>query len=237
MLKNEFHDILPGSSIREVYEDAEAELDEVDRRGPRRRRRAALAAIVAQRAEGRSSPTRSSSSIPRSGRRASCALRLGDGAWIIASDDVIPPLGVAVLDARNCAPPRGSSAGARLWRTRISASSSATTATIASLVHKPTGREALAGRGNQLWAYPQDKPRNWDAWDIDEDYAQSGEEIRALESLEVVETGPHYAAVRIVRRWRHSRITQTLGLAANGRRLDIATRISTGATAACCCAR
>ena len=29
MLKNEFHDILPGSSIREVYQDAEAELDGV----------------------------------------------------------------------------------------------------------------------------------------------------------------------------------------------------------------
>ena len=29
VLKNEFHDILPGSSIREVYEDAERELDGV----------------------------------------------------------------------------------------------------------------------------------------------------------------------------------------------------------------
>ena len=28
-MKNEFHDILPGSSIREVYEDAERELDGV----------------------------------------------------------------------------------------------------------------------------------------------------------------------------------------------------------------
>ena len=31
VLKNEFHDILPGSSIREVYEDAERELgDAID---------------------------------------------------------------------------------------------------------------------------------------------------------------------------------------------------------------
>ena len=35
VLKNEFHDILPGSSIREVYEDAEAELDAVVRAGRR----------------------------------------------------------------------------------------------------------------------------------------------------------------------------------------------------------
>src|SRR4029079_16888589 len=31
LLRNEFHDILPGSSIREVYEDAEAELAGVSR--------------------------------------------------------------------------------------------------------------------------------------------------------------------------------------------------------------
>ena len=61
---------------------------------------------------------------------------------------------------------------------------------IASLVHKPTGREALAGRGNQLWVYPQDKPRAWDAWDIEEDYAERGEELRVLESLVVQENTP-----------------------------------------------
>ena len=36
LLKNQFHDILPGSSVREVYQDAEAELDGVDRRRARR---------------------------------------------------------------------------------------------------------------------------------------------------------------------------------------------------------
>jgi alpha-mannosidase len=97
--------------------------------------------------------------------------------------------------------------------------------TIASLVHKATGREALADRGNQLWVYPQDKPRNWDAWDVDEDYEASGEEIVALESLEVAAQGPHYASLRVARRWRNSRITQEIGLAANGRRLDIRTRL------------
>ena len=97
--------------------------------------------------------------------------------------------------------------------------------TVTSLVHKATGREALAGRGNQLWAYPVDKPRNWDAWDVEEDYAERGEELTSVESIGVVENGPHRAAIRVVKKFRHSTITQTYSLAANGRRLDIETEL------------
>ena len=41
--------------------------------------------------------------------------------------------------------------------------------TLHRVYNRGAGREVLAGRGNQLWAYA-DKPREWDAWDIDEDY-------------------------------------------------------------------
>jgi alpha-mannosidase len=96
---------------------------------------------------------------------------------------------------------------------------------LSSLIHKPSGREALAGPGNQLWAYPVDKPRNWDAWDVEEDYAERGEALTSLESLDLVESGPHRAAIRVVRRFRASTITQTYVLAANSPRLDIETTL------------
>ena len=67
--------------------------------------------------------------------------------------------------------------GSRAGERRICAPNSAPTGRIASLVHKASGREALAARGNQLWVYAQDKPRNWDAWDVEEDYEASGEEL------------------------------------------------------------
>ncbi len=64
VLKNEFHDILPGSSIREVYEDAERELDGVvaaaEQGAARRARRAGRARARAARARRCLSP------IPRS---------------------------------------------------------------------------------------------------------------------------------------------------------------------------
>ena len=98
--------------------------------------------------------------------------------------------------------------------------------TIASLVHKANGREALAGPGNQLWVYPVDKPRNWDAWDVDEDYAERGEQITGVESIELVEDtaasrrGAGRAALARTR--ASSRPTCSL---ANSPRLDIETEL------------
>ena len=81
-------------------------------------------------------------------------------------------------------------------------------------------REVLAGRANQLWAYT-DKPREWEAWDVDEAYEQEGEEISGVESVEVVERGPLRASVRVKRRWRDSTIQQTYRLLSGSRRLDM----------------
>jgi alpha-mannosidase len=89
---------------------------------------------------------------------------------------------------------------------------------------KSAGREILDGAGNRLWAYV-DKPREWDAWDVDEDYELEGEEVLCVESVEIVEDGPLRAAVRVVRVWRDSRIVQTYTLLSGSRRIDIATEI------------
>ena len=45
-----------------------------------------------------------------------------------------------------------------------------------------------------------------------------------VESIELVESGPHRAALRVVRRFRASTVTQTYVLAANAPRLDIETQ-------------
>ena len=76
-----------------------------------------------------------------------------------------------------------------------------------------------------MWLYPQDKPRGWDAWDVEEDYAQRGEEWRGVDSIAILENNSHRVALRVERTWRSSRIVQTYALAANGRRLDIDTFI------------
>ncbi|HWV02765.1 MAG TPA: glycoside hydrolase family 38 C-terminal domain-containing protein [Devosia sp.] len=219
VLKNEFHDILPGSSIHEVYEDAERELGQVIDAG-KTAQTAALQAVAAQLPKGVGegylivNPSLSA-------RRVN--LTLGDGKTI-STAGLVPPLGVSVV-GRDLAAAAGLSASKTTLENAVLKVTLAADGSIASLAHKPTGREALDGRGNQLWVYPVDKPRNWDAWDVESDYAERGEQLTALDSMELVENGPHRAAIRVVRSYRHSTITQTYVLTANSPRLDIETTL------------
>jgi len=220
-LKNEFHDILPGSSIREVYADAERELDEVSAAAAERQART-LAALVALAPRGGAddavlivNPTLDARTIEVE----------APGVGFVSTGETVAPLAIRILRREKLKPAPGLRLSGRVLENAHLRAELAADGTIASLVHKATGREALADRGNQLWVYPQDKPRNWDAWDVDEDYEASGEEISGLEALEFVAQGPHYASLRVTRRWRNSRIVQEIGLAANGRRLDIRTQL------------
>ncbi|OLP57753.1 alpha-mannosidase [Xaviernesmea oryzae] len=219
VLKNEFHDILPGSSIAEVYVDAANELNQsiADAKAAQNAALDALAPLLPKGEEGAVlvvNPTLSERPI---------RLHLEEG--VVAAEGRIAPLGIAVLPKSALAPKSGLSATARSLENDTIKVTLAEDGTIASLIHKPTGREAIEGRGNRLMAYTADKPRNWDAWDVEDDYVARGEEITAIESIELVENGPHRAAIRIARVWRHSRIVQTLSLTANAKRVDIHTEI------------
>jgi alpha-mannosidase len=210
VLKNEFHDILPGSSIREVYEDAERELGGVIDSG-KAAQSAALEALAANLPKGGSDGllvVNPSLSVRRIG----------------ATDETVPPLGVAVV--RRDLPARtGLTVSKGHLENDVLSVALNDDGTIRSIIHKPTGREALAGPGNQIWAYPVDKPRNWDAWDLEDDYADKGEQLTQLDSIEVMDHGPARAAVKIVRRFRASTVTQTYVLLANSPRLDIETTL------------
>jgi alpha-mannosidase len=209
VLKNEFHDILPGSSIREVYEDAEAELGGAIAAGKATQEEAldTIAARLPKGAGDRLLVVNPSLSVRR----------------IDAGSQTVPPLSVSVVE--HDAPVAGLSASTTHLENAFLRVTIAADGTIASLIHKPSGREALAGPGNQLWAYPVDKPRNWDAWDVDADYAERGERLTEVESIDLIESGPARAALRVVRRFRASTITQTYVLSANSPRLDIATTL------------
>ncbi|CCM78668.1 alpha-mannosidase [Rhizobium mesoamericanum] len=220
VLKNEFHDILPGSSIAEVYVDAANELETVIAEA-KAAQTSAMEAIAAQLSPG---PGDNVLVVNPSLSARPLGLML-PGGRTVSSETMIAPLGIAVVGPEALLPAPGLSVSRNHLENAILKVSLAKNGSIASIVHKASGREALEGGGNRLFVYPVDKPRNWDAWDIEEDYAARGEEITALDSLEVIENGPHRAAIRIVRTWRHSRITQVLSLGANSRRLDIETEL------------
>ena len=228
LLRNQFHDILPGSSIREVYVRSEAELAEVIS-GATTVQQAQLEQLssrlvkVGER-EGllfvnpslSPRPVRLELNTPFAGAQAV------EEGYVLCSDAQVPGLSVNVLV--EASPPEGLSVSSRHLENRYLRLRLADDGSLASIYDKRHNREVLAGRGNQLWAYV-DKPRAWDAWDIDASYRNQGEEIRQLSSVEVIEQGPHRAALRLVRYFRNSRIVQELRLWANSPRLEFHTKL------------
>jgi alpha-mannosidase len=88
------------------------------------------------------------------------------------------------------------------------------------------GREVLAagGRGNLL-QLQDDDPVDYDAWDIDEFSGDRVEEVRSLEDVEVVESGPLRGGIRLRRRWGRSSLVQTIRLRAGSNRIDFETEV------------
>jgi alpha-mannosidase len=247
VLLNQFHDVLPGSSISEVYQDTHRELEEAVATAEKLRDHALLklvpdgasdegGAIVANAA---AHPRPLTAVLPHTGARAVVApdgkplptQLVEDGLLVHAPGRTVPGLGwmsVELEDESLAGAPTPATSGVgvegtsienELLRVKIGVDGS-----LHGVYDKEAGREVLEGRGNRMFAYA-DKPANWDAWDVEMGYEAEGEEVPDAESVEVVEAGPLRAAVRVERRFRGSTISQTYVLLAGSRRLDIETRV------------
>jgi alpha-mannosidase len=87
------------------------------------------------------------------------------------------------------------------------------TGCITSLYDKKSQFEALAPNscGNELVTF-QDKPKMFDAWNIDADFAKSATKLDTADSVKLVESGPLRAIVRVTRTWQSSKFVQDIVL-------------------------
>ncbi len=176
LLLNQFHDILPGSSIREVYDTTIAELQGV----------VAEAASISE----ASGPLRNKVATP--------SVQMAARAWQNGAQYLLKNEALLVQVGAD--------------------------GTLSRVIDLTLNREVLSSDGNVLTAYP-DLPREWEAWDTSTAVGDTGEEVRAVERIEVIEAGSACAAVRVTRRWRSSQVVQTYRLAASSRRLEIETHL------------
>ena len=224
LMINQFHDILPGSSITEVYVRTERELAEVVAAADR----ASEAAMsdIADKLAGpgedgllivnpdlNARPVRLESAEPIPGGQAA------EKGYVLASPAIVPGLGA--LTGRI---PREATvtAEARRLENRFLRVEFADDGTLARVYDKRAEREVLDGRGNQIWAY-RDQPRDYDAWDTEGDYQRSGQELTAA-SIEIAEAGGQRGSLRITRKIGASTIVQSVRLWANSPRIDFHTR-------------
>jgi alpha-mannosidase len=227
LLRNQFHDILPGSSIREVHEEAERELTDVvagaaeaiearlGELGSRLGGGAGARVLVAN-PDLSPRPLRVALPEPQPGGQDV------DGGSVLTAARTVAGLEVAVIAPGEPAGPV--SASERVLENALVRVELAGDGSLSSAYDKRAERELLAGRGNQLWAYV-DKPREWDAWDLEATYADDGEELPPADDIRVAESGPHRVAVRVERRFRDSRLIQDVRLWAGSARIDLYTRL------------
>jgi len=262
LLFNQFHDILPGSSIHQVYEDARADHQAIAARGERVRAVAQSAIAGAATNDATSSDglvvfnpapfaREDPVAVPLSADEPLPALTDSVGRGLIvqqvAGDDTgrqvlvaasAPPLGYQVYAPAAGAPDSAagdSGGGADEVQVRISRNMLENRffrlqlderAEIVSLLDKRTGREVIAPgeTGNRLIAF-EDRPLNFDAWDINIYYQDKPYPVDDVTSWEVVEGGPLRGGVEIVRHFGKSVITQRILLYRDVPRIDFPTHV------------
>ncbi len=249
ILLNQFHDILPGSSIREVYEDAlddyaqaaeigEQALDEaVDTLlariplegdgvvvfNPLSWRRDGLVALkMSELLDGKTLLHPGGSPSPTQVIESD-----GEPAVLVAVDD-IPALGYRAYPLVQAAPAVENPLV--VTPTRMENAFYAVhldeRGQITSIYDRRAQRELLPEgcKGNVLQAF-EDKPMAFDAWDIDIYYQEKMREVSDLVEAIVEETGPLRGTLRLTWRFNRSTIQQRLRIYAYSPRIDFDTQV------------
>jgi len=213
VLVNQFHDILPGSSISEVYADAACDHAQVAKEASALRDQA-LAAWLGE--GGEPAP------VNTTGFARAEVMALPDGSLHLAE---APPYGPGrFVQVRHPVNVEQTAAGFVLENNYLRATLSRG-GRLVSLIEKETGRESLDGESNRFLLY-DDKPTNFDAWDVDPFHMETEKVCPPAETCRVSEQNPLRAAVAFEYAvGKSSCIRQTVRLDAQSRRLEFITEI------------
>ncbi|MBD3243193.1 MAG: alpha-mannosidase [Chitinivibrionales bacterium] len=233
VLLNQFHDVLPGSSIARVYAEAEAAyagvLEQCDKTG--REARAKLAGrgdgltvfnslgwerraivVLPDKVKGLTNDDGSPAPVQRIGRSRVAEVTVPSCGWASYAP------GQPGTIENNL---RASVAGLEneLLRVRLNKAGE-----ITEIFDKQTGRELTAGVCNRFRMF-KDVPSWFDAWDIDSMYRETPVALESRARVTVAAEGPLLAAVRVERTLHESPVTQEIRLRRGSRRIDFVTTI------------
>ncbi|MEO7018800.1 MAG: glycoside hydrolase family 38 C-terminal domain-containing protein, partial [Ktedonobacteraceae bacterium] len=248
IMLNQFHDVLPGSSIHEVYEDVARIYAEVQALAePLRAEMLTLLSshlgaaanghpalllfntLAWERREPLQLPGDHTSLLPQAQLVSDWE---GQPLTLLAGQS-IPSCGVLLIDpAEQHEPttpvtPLSASVEKRvILRNAFYELELDEHGEISRIYDNEAQREVIAPgqTANQLITY-EDRPLNFDAWDIDIYYEEKPYPLRNGAHIRVIEDGPVRATVEVERHFLSSRITQRISLWCDSRRIDFATEI------------
>lgn len=237
LLLHQFHDILPGSSIHRVHEEAQLELMELNK------------SVYDMASEARDTITDGESS----------SVTVFNSLSWIRQELVVLPNGVHGIANRNgavlpvqlyegvsYAQLEAPSMGWSTYKTEpevpvvpvlstVSASESHMEnewialginekGEITRIFDKETGTEWADDRCNVMRMY-RDQNSDFDAWEIDRRYRMAPVELNAIAKVSVTANGPLFANIRVERELHHSTMIQDIRLRAGSRRVEFHTTI------------
>ncbi len=95
---------------------------------------------------------------------------------------------------------------------------------IVSLYDKETSREVLKGRGNILCAF-EDRPRSFDAWELEATIDLKKDEISDLISAKIISSGECFIVIEFVWKYNKSMISQRVFFYNDSKRIDFVTKV------------
>ncbi|MEH7305796.1 alpha-mannosidase [Neobacillus drentensis] len=243
VLRNQFHDIIPGSSIREVYEDSKLEYAEAYELTANAWKEASQSLAVNH---GQQLYTIYNSSSWKRNDTVKIntnttgelvwkketgevleAQQTADGEWLVKVDEV-PSLGKSSVyyeqGMNETASPfnvSGNNVSSNYYEISWNDKGQLTR-----LYDRKNKRDVLAPNacGNVFQVF-EDKPMQYDAWDIDLYYQEKMKEISTLKGLKVSENGPIRCVVEFTWAYSNSVINQKMTLYVNNPRIDFETKI------------
>ncbi|QDP41997.1 alpha-mannosidase [Radiobacillus deserti] len=239
LLRNQFHDIIPGSSIQEVYEDSREELSEAES--------LANEAIETIQHEFINKESVYTILNDASWKRKGLVMlpeQKGSGVWVDASGDVlqaaktkdgwmvsledVPSVGVTTIRYKESEETPSTSSpfhiGSSSIRTPFYDIEWNEQGQLSKLWDVKAKRSVLKEKetANQLQVF-EDKPMFWDAWDIDVFYQEKQRTVNQLNSVEIIEENGLRAIIRFEWTYLQSIITQDMIVYADSRRIDFQT--------------
>lgn len=241
ILRNQFHDILPGSSIKEVYDDSKAEYE-----GIFAENKALTDATLTHIAAGVKAPKHSlvvynpnsaaaydlvTFTVPEGmgepavydGETKLAVQKTADGTYVFFAAGV-PGKGyktyIVKEEAADTTP--SMEVSTEVMENEYFKVEYNEKGQFAKIYDKKADRDILkpGKAGNVIVSY-EDRPHNYDAWDVNNYYTEKSWDIDQVSAMEVVENGPVRACVKVERKYLDSTITQFIYLYHDIPRIDI----------------
>ncbi|MEM6467599.1 MAG: glycoside hydrolase family 38 C-terminal domain-containing protein, partial [Pseudomonadota bacterium] len=206
---NQFHDVITGTSIREVFDDADRDYAFID---------TCLDEALAELPTG-------AEVVENSSPFTVAPLVEVEGAF-----HQMPPIAPysATALGKAVAPRPGLSivqdgAAYRLENALVAVEVNGA-GQLTRVLDKATGREVLSAPGNQFQLF-EDRPLVWDAWDIDGFFEDRPTLLDGPAEIEIAEDTAHRVALRVTHRFGVSNLTQLIRLSSATRQIDFVTQV------------